>query len=83
MPPVNVPVPGMESPVAVREKRLTPRMAMLNCPVPALYTPVLDSDAKYKAGADTVPLISPIEDDPARTVFAFTRLMESQINVDC
>jgi hypothetical protein len=83
MPPVKFPVPTIAKPVADSVERNTPRIEMLNSPDAARYTPVLASEAKYKAGAPTVPLTKPIDDEPANTVFAFTKLVESQISVAC
>jgi hypothetical protein len=83
MPPLKVPVPTTARPVADSVERNTPRIEVLNSPEAARYTPVLASDEKYKAGAPTVPLTKPIDEAPASTVLALTKLLESQISVAC
>ena len=78
-----MPVPTIASPVADSVERNTPNMEMLNSPEAARYTPVDVSDAKFNAGAPTVPSVKEILLAPARTVLAFSKLTESQIKMTC
>jgi hypothetical protein len=73
----------MLKPVERRANRFTPRIEMSNCPAPERYTPVVGSEPKFKAGEPTEPLIKLMLEEPAKMVFALTRLTESQISVAC
>jgi len=80
-PPVKLPVPTIARPVADSVDLKTPRIAMLNSPEAARYTPVVVSAEKFSDGAPTEPLFKLILEEPARTVFALNKLTESQTSV--
>ena len=80
-PPVKFPVPTIANPLADRVDLNTPRIAVLNSPEAARYTPVVGSDANVRDGLPTLPSNRLIVDAPASTVLALSRFCESQINV--
>ena len=54
-PSVKVPVPAIVKPVADSVDLKTPKMAVLNCPAVARYTPVFVSLPKFSDGVLTEP----------------------------
>jgi hypothetical protein len=71
----------MARPDADSVDRNTPRIAILNSPEAARYTPVVVSDEKFKDGEPTEPLFKLMVEEPARMVLALYRFTESHTSV--